>query len=77
MARKRTSIRIPQISHHFFVEEENELVDIPAANVTLHDMPGAPEGYEIVRFDVVVDLKRKSRGCSQESYLTVSPTGMA
>ena len=45
--------------HHFFVEGENSLFDIPGANAIVDKMPIAPEGYEIARIDVVVRLKRK------------------
>jgi Fur family iron response transcriptional regulator len=46
--------------HHFFVEGENALVDIPLAKVTVSDMPVALAGYEIDRVEVVVRLKRKA-----------------
>ena len=47
--------------HHYFVEEENELIDIPGgADVVVGDTPTAPEGYEIARVDVIVRLRRKS-----------------
>ena len=46
--------------HHFFVEEANELFDIPGAEVILDKMPAAPEGYDISRIDVVVRLRRKA-----------------
>ena len=45
--------------HHFFVEGDNELVDIPGADEIVGKMPCAPEGYEITRIDVVVRLRRK------------------
>jgi Fur family iron response transcriptional regulator len=45
--------------HHFFVEEANELVDIPGAEVIVDKMPTAPDGYEISRIDVVVRLRKK------------------
>ena len=45
--------------HHFFVEGEDALVDIPEADVIVDKAPTAPEGYEIARIDVVVRLKRK------------------
>jgi Fur family iron response transcriptional regulator len=45
--------------HHFFVEGDNELVDIPDADDIVGKLPGAPEGYEITRIDVVVRLRRK------------------
>jgi Fur family iron response transcriptional regulator len=47
--------------HHFFVEGENELVDIPSADVIVGNTPTAPEGYEIARVDIVVRLRRKGR----------------
>ena len=44
--------------HHFFIESEHKLVDIPGATSIVGKMPTAPEGYEIARVDVVVRLKR-------------------
>src|SRR5881227_3407664 len=46
--------------HHFFVEGENALVDIPNAEVALDRMPTAPTGYEVARVDVVVRLKKSA-----------------
>ncbi len=46
--------------HHFFVEDANELVDIPDTDVVVGKTPLPPEGYEIARVDVVVRLRRKS-----------------
>jgi Fur family iron response transcriptional regulator len=45
--------------HHFFVEGEDALVDIPDTEVIVGRTPEAPEGYEVARIDVVVRLKRK------------------
>jgi Fur family iron response transcriptional regulator len=45
--------------HHFFVEGEASLVDIPEAEVVVGKMPTAPDGYEVARIDVVVRLRRK------------------
>ncbi len=47
--------------HHFFVEGENALVDIPGAEEIVGKTPRAPEGYEIARVDVVVRLRRKGK----------------
>src|SRR5437588_3525045 len=44
--------------HHFFVEGENALVDIPNAEVMLDRLPHASEGYEVARVDVVVRLRK-------------------
>jgi len=46
--------------HHFFIEEENALFDIPDAGVFIGRPPTPPEGYEIARIDVVVRLRRKA-----------------
>lgn len=45
--------------HHFFIESENRLVDIPGEGVHLKSMPRAPEGMEVVRVDVVVRVRPK------------------
>jgi len=47
--------------HHFFVEGENDLLDIPDADVVVGRTPVPPEGYEVARIDVVVRLRRKAR----------------
>jgi Fur family iron response transcriptional regulator len=47
--------------HHFFIEGENDLVDILPSEVVLGSTPVPPEGYEVARIDVVVRLRRKRR----------------
>jgi Fur family iron response transcriptional regulator len=47
--------------HHFFVEGDNALVDIPGADEIVSRMPATPTGYEIARIDVVVRLRRKGK----------------
>ena len=47
--------------HHFFVEGDNALVDIPGTDDIVGTMPVAPAGYEISRIDVVVRLRRKGK----------------
>jgi len=47
--------------HHFFIEGENDLLDIPDTDVVVGGTPIPPEGYEIARVDVVVRLRRKAR----------------
>ena len=39
--------------HHFFVEGENDLLDIPVTDVVVGKTPVPPEGYEVARIDVV------------------------
>ncbi len=47
--------------HHFFIESDHNLVDIPHADGIVGDLPPVPEGYEISRVDVVVRLRPKKR----------------
>jgi len=47
--------------HHFFVEGDNALVDIPGADDIISKMPPPPAGYEIARVDVVVRLRKKGK----------------
>lgn len=46
--------------HHFFVEAENMMIDIPDGAISVGVLPEPPEGMEIVNVDVVVRLRRKS-----------------
>ena len=45
--------------HHFYIEDQNDLMDIPSNDVMVGKAPTPPEGYEIDRIDVVVRLRRK------------------
>ena len=47
--------------HHFFIESEHKLVDIPGATSLVGELPQIPDGYEISRVDVVVRLRPKKR----------------
>jgi Fur family transcriptional regulator, iron response regulator len=46
--------------HHYYLEDRHELMDIPPADVAVGEVPMPPAGYEIVRVDVVVRLRRKT-----------------
>ena len=50
-----------QDHHHFFVEDDNEVMDIPAGQMGVGRIPDPPDGYEISRIDVVVRLRRIRR----------------
>ena len=43
--------------HHFYLEGEDRLIDIPGRDVRIDGLPKAPNGTEILRVDVVVRLK--------------------
>ena len=46
--------------HHFFVEGDEELIDVPG-DIAVGDLPAAPDGMEIARVDVIVRLRRTGR----------------
>jgi Fur family iron response transcriptional regulator len=48
--------------HHFFVEDSNEVIDIPDGEMGVGNIPTPPPGYEISRIDVVVRLRRIRQG---------------
>ena len=43
--------------HHFFVEGEEALIDVPD-HIHVGEVPAPPEGMEIARVDVIVRLRR-------------------
>lgn len=47
--------------HHFFIEGENEVLDIPVSNISISNLPEPPEGMEISHVDVVIRLRPKNR----------------
>lgn len=44
--------------HHFFVEGDEQLIDVPA-EIEVGALPDAPPGMEIARVDVIVRLRRR------------------
>ena len=42
--------------HHFFFEENGDLVDIPAEHVVLDAIPSPPAGSKVARVDVIIRL---------------------
>nr|WP_275949670.1 Fur family transcriptional regulator [Jiella avicenniae] len=53
--------------HHFFIEDENEMIDIPVGTLKLDELPEPPEGMEIVNVDVVVRVRRRKDAARQGS----------
>lgn len=45
--------------HHFFVEGENEVIDIPVGSAMVGNLPPVPEGMEIVNVDIIIRLRKK------------------
>jgi Fur family transcriptional regulator, iron response regulator len=44
--------------HHFFIESQSELVDIPAADLRLAELPEPPAGTKVSRVEVIVRLSK-------------------
>ena len=45
--------------HHFFIEGDSEVLDIPVSNLEIGNLPEPPEGMEIAHVDVVIRLRKK------------------
>ncbi len=45
--------------HHFFIEGEERMIDIPGPSLDVAALPEPPEGMEIARVDVIVRLRKK------------------
>jgi Fur family iron response transcriptional regulator len=43
--------------HHFFIEPDNIVVDIPGDGLMIDNLPQPPEGMEVVRVDVIVRVR--------------------
>ena len=44
--------------HHFLIQGEGKVIDIPCASMSVTGLPAAPAGYEVERVEVVVRLRR-------------------
>jgi Fur family transcriptional regulator, iron response regulator len=49
----------PTSHHHFFVDREDRLLDVPAPGAEIGPLPQPLPGYEIAAVDVIVHLRRK------------------
>lgn len=50
----------PSEHHHFFLEEEGVLIDMPHEGMTVTELPAPPAGLEVAGVEVIVRLRRKS-----------------
>jgi Fur family iron response transcriptional regulator len=44
--------------HHFYVEDELRMIDIPADSVVFKALPSAPDGMEVSHVDVVIRVRK-------------------
>jgi Fur family iron response transcriptional regulator len=48
--------------HHFYFEADGSIMDVPDSAMQVVGVPGAPDGFEIARVDVVVRLVQRTGG---------------
>jgi len=44
--------------HHFYIEDEQRVVDIPASSIVIQNLPSPPKGMTVTHVDVVVRVKK-------------------
>jgi Fur family transcriptional regulator, iron response regulator len=49
----------PTEHHHYFIEGEDRVVDMPGEGVAVGELPEPPEGMEIAGVEVIVRLRKK------------------
>jgi Fur family iron response transcriptional regulator len=45
--------------HHYFVQDSNDVMDVPDGTLTVDNLPVPPEGMEIANVDIVIRLRKK------------------
>jgi Fur family iron response transcriptional regulator len=50
----------PTEHHHFFIEGEDVVIDVPGDAVAVGQLPTPPAGMEIVGVEVIIRLRRKT-----------------
>ena len=46
--------------HHFYVEDEQRVIDIPSSSIVIQNLPKPPAGMAVTHVDVVVRVRRQS-----------------
>jgi Fur family transcriptional regulator, iron response regulator len=44
--------------HHFFIEDDQRVMDIPTDSIEIRNLPRAPRGMEVTHVDVIVRVRR-------------------
>ena len=45
--------------HHFYLEDSQEVIDMPEGYISIANLPTPPEGTEVTSIDVVVRVRRR------------------
>lgn len=48
--------------HHFYLEDEQRVVDIPSTSIVINGLPEAPDGMVVTHVDVIVRVRRSAAG---------------
>ena len=48
--------------HHFYVEDEQRMIDIPASSVEFAALPAAPRGMKVSAVEVVIRVRKSEAG---------------
>lgn len=49
----------PSDHHHFYIEGEDRMIDVPSDSIKVAELPTLPDGMEVARIEVIVRLKPK------------------
>lgn len=44
--------------HHFYLEDEQRVIDIPSSEMVIQNLPDPPRGMEVTHVDIVIRVKR-------------------
>ncbi len=44
--------------HHFYLEDEQRVIDIPASSIVIQNLPEPPPGMSVTQVDVVVRVRK-------------------
>ena len=44
--------------HHFYLEDEQRVVDIPSTSIVINGLPEAPDGMMVTHVDVIVRVRK-------------------
>lgn len=45
--------------HHFYLEDEQRVIDIPASSIVIQNLPEPPQGTTVTHVDVVIRVRRQ------------------
>ena len=46
--------------HHFYLEDEQRVIDIPASAIVIQNLPEPPHGMKVTHVDVVVRVRKEA-----------------